>query len=80
VRKLKQQHNTKLSTWAQDFLDQLQELDKESTTFRYGENPHADELWIDLHQLEMIVGVLCDELEKLIYESYAHRPGLKNVK
>jgi hypothetical protein len=66
---LKKQHNMKLSKWAQDFIDQLEELDKKSTTFRYGERWPKAEVWVDLYQLKVVASVLCNELENLIVES-----------
>lgn len=66
VKKLKLQYNAQLSKWSQGYLDQWNQLDKKSTTFRYGESGPKDELWIDLNQLKMVTGTLCEELEKLI--------------
>ena len=63
-----EQFNAKLSIWVTDFLNQLADIDKKSTTFRYGELWPVDEIWIDLRQLQMVVRALCDAIERLIHE------------
>lgn len=66
VDQLTKKYNVPLSPWSQKLVNQFHEMDKGSTTFRYGEKLPSDETWVNLYQLKMIVSALFNQIEHLI--------------
>ncbi len=67
VCELTKKYNAPLSPWSQKLVDQFHEMDKKSTTFRYGEDElPSDETWVNFDQLKMLVNALFNQIEHLI--------------
>lgn len=66
LRLVEKKHGQKVGLWVNEFISQLHDIDKESMTFRYGEDLlEISEKWVDLKHLKSVVGFLCSEIEKL---------------
>lgn len=55
VRLVEQQYKGKLPGWMKDRILDLHAIDRKSDMFRYAEPEAPGELWVDLHQLRMVM-------------------------
>ena len=72
IRKIEEKYGANLPDWMEARIADFEEIDPKSTSFRYAEampnGVKGEELWIDLHQLKVVMHTLCDNFEKIVHK------------
>lgn len=63
IRRLEVQVGSPVVGWVRDRLWDFHNIDRLSDTFRYATPPSVDELWVDLGDLETVMGRLAEAFE-----------------
>jgi DNA-binding transcriptional MerR regulator len=66
IGRLEKQCGNKVAGWVKDRLWDFHKIDQMSDVFRYAESPSDGELWVDLHQLQTVMGRLAEAFENHI--------------
>lgn len=67
VRSLEAKAGKPVKTWVKDRLLDFHRIDIKSDVFRYPEDIHTDELWIDFHQLKTVMNRLAEAFEDYLF-------------
>ena len=71
IKLLEKQYGEKLGGWVRDRLQHFHDIDVRSDLFRYPEFVPNGELWIDFHQLKMVMDRLIAAFEAQIHHGKA---------
>lgn len=70
ISELESQYEAKLPDWMRARLEDFHKIDPGSISFRYAETITSNDtdqyLWVDLYQLRLVMGIMCEGFEKLI--------------
>ena len=62
---LEAESGKKIAGWVRERLWDFHKIDKMATLFRYADPPADGELWIDFHQLQVVIDKLVQAIEDL---------------
>ncbi len=66
IQLLEAESGRKIVGWVKDRLWDFHKIDKMAALFRYADPLANDELWIDFHQLQIVIGKLVQAMEQYI--------------
>ena len=63
---LEAEYDNRLAGWVKKRMWDFHEIDRMSALFRYADPPPDGELWIDFHQLQIVIGKLVQAFEEYL--------------